>query len=410
MQYTIKELSQHLWESVDNIYEVFKNFFGESYVDLQKPKEKGFLQRVFSYVINSGVSYTGPTKDSYTTPFEISDVLLKNLEEFFASTKAIIYVWWPRVTITNEYDRSVVIQDLYAKVEIQIDGRIPYENRGFLLNRATYNLEQFISGYMHSHIQNVPKDDFQVFMPPCLGNGPIVETIGTLKNEGDEVTWMLFCQELAMYVTVESISGGPWKRMENIGIMKPMFGYSGYGNINSITKWERLFTKATLRSFISYYLKNGHLAVNYRNGEYQCGLPYHEYIIDVSNAFIDYFNKELKTTRQLVIRCYEHTLLQQAIITNGKFYRSNNDLSFVVRAIDSYQNKLVLVFKGKEIRTHIDDSMQESDTTVSTVLDHNVAMFILKHILEIINFRYRNEYTNEYRDSASATDKRVYYL
>lgn len=406
MQCTINELHKNLLEKVDAVYEVFRDFFGEEYVDIHKPTEGLFKQQIVNYLNTMGIRC-----DQYDDAVEISDDQVGVLKEYFANKRFYIFVWWPRVTVTNEFGRSVNIQDLYAKIQIQLDGRIPYECPGFLLNRATYTEEQFYSNYMHSHIQSIPKSNFIEFMSPCLGHGPINGTIGNLKTTNNEITWMLFCQELSMYVTVESVSGGPWKKMETIGFRKKASSYSGFrfGNDANPGAFEAIFSTETLRKFIKYYLQNGHLSINFKHGKYTCGMPYYEYILDISNSFIEYYNKNLKSTEYQKNRV-NSMLLKEVLLIDGQFYIEASVRSR--ESLDNYQNKKVLTFKGKDILTHIiphDESSKESFP--ANVLNNQVAMYILESILKIINFRYRNEY--KYRLKGEITpsvSKRTIYL
>lgn len=408
MQYTINELYAHIYEKVDSVYEVFKGFFGENYVDLHKADEGAFKKAMAMFLHRIGVG-EGCGLDQFDTPIEVSDdLVIEKLEERFKDTKSDIFVWWPRVTVTNEYNKSIHIQDLYAKVTIQFDGRIPYEYPGFKLNRATYPLEQFLSGYMHSHINHIPKEAFEAFQIPCLGNGPIKETISTLKNDYDEVTWMLFCQELAMYVTVESLHGGPWKRLESVGIRKVLGGYTGYDFRRSNRMFfERFFSKDVVIEFIKYYLEKGHLSLSFKEGKFTSGMTYYDYMVDVSNTFIDFYNRKSFKTLSKVNEMFAKSILIKALVIEGKFYRT--DSQQVALDIDSYQDKLVLTFKGKPIKTKILSQEGPTELHFATLLSQDMAMYVLNSILTIINFRYRNGYTDKYR-AASPAYKDVIYL
>lgn len=409
MQYTVNQLYQYLFEKPMTIYDVFKGFFGEDFVDMQY--ETGDEKKVKSYLfarISDEI-----VEEDFDTPYEVTEECLKNIKNTYRDRRFIIYVWWPTVTVTNEYDRSVNIKDLYAKIEIENDGYIPYECTGFLLNRATYTREQFTSDYMHSHINGIPKNDFSNFQPPCLGSGPIRETISTLKNEYDETTWMLFCQELSMYVTVESIAGGPWRRMENIGNKSLNSEYKDY-TFDKADKnhFISVFTNESLKNFIQYYLKHGHLSLRYVNGRFTCGMLYYEYIIDISNAFIDYYNKYLKSTARKLEDCFTYKLLKSVIVADGKFYKEGND-SINVVSLRNYRDKLVLTFKGKEIRTKITDiNYGNRESFQTTVINHTLAMYILQRILRTINFRYQNEHNSKPKRKQSITSacERVFYL
>ena len=400
MLYTIEELEREVSGNVFDVYEVFKNFFGEEYVDLQ-----------------SGVNLIEhiPSPEEDGEHYDISQELLDILLCLYQSAYWDIIVYWPRVTITNENNRSIDIHDLYAKVTIQKDGTIPFEYTGFTLNRSRYTKEQFNhksgSGFLHSHVCSIPKSDLSNFQVPCLGRGPINETIHTLKSNNDEVTWMLFCQELAMYVTVESLNGVPYNYLESVGSTKKARYYHGYeaplsvNSMNGLDNWYSLLTKDDLRNFIAYYLNNGHLNLSYKEGEYTIGMPYFDYIIDVSNSFIEFYNHGALSDNSITPnRLFESCILRRVVVSDHKFY--DND---AVETMDysSYVGRHVLYFKGRDITLTIDDSSTFTPEA-TTVLDNSIAMQILFSILLVINYRYKNERTN--RNTLTTTGKNVRYL
>lgn len=406
MQYTINQLYEHIYQTVNDIYDIFKGFFGEGNIDLQKTEESFLKKSLELQVGDGGIKVE---ENDFDAPYEIPDALLARIEDMCSSRRSAIYVHWDNVTVTNEHDKSIEIQDLYAKIVVTLEGRIPYENRGFLLNRATYSKEQFVSNYMHSHCNGIPKNDFSRFMEPCLGRGPIGNTIGTLKNEYDEVTWMLFCEELALYVTVESLAGTPWKYLEQIGGSSRLLSHVGYRIGGSKEKFMGHFSNDKLRGFIEYYLRHGHLALSYRDGKFACGMPYFEFIIDISNSFIDYYNKQLRHTEAQLQSCYDSKLLLRVLVKDNQFYKNTASCTSN-RELDRYRDKFVLRFKGKDVLTTITEE-DTSDATVTTIIDHDLAMFVLNNILKTINFRYKNEHNGKSRDeSSSPTYKRVLYI
>lgn len=413
MQYTLDQLYRHLCQKVDDTYLVFQNFFGKEYTDLQMYRHPTAVGQL----IRSKLSLNGIVGNIDTGTgeevFEVSDQQLKTVVGTVSVGKAIIYVWWPSVVVTNEHNKSVVIQDLYAKIEINHDGTIPYECPGFLLNRATYTKIQFLSDYMHSHIQGINKTNFSHFLSPCLGTGPIRETIASLKNESDEVTWMLFCQELADYVTVESLHGGPWRRLEEIGRrdnveLTPSYNYTN----TNMTSFLTLFTKESLKSFVQYYLQYGHLTLGFQNSKFTCNMPYTDFVVDISNAFIDFYNLYLKSTESCKEACFNKTLLRNVEIRNGLIYYTQFCYnSTPTTNVNYYRGKYVLTFKGKDITTTIIESTNPEEEIESvTIIDPSLAMYILAHILKIINYRYKNEYKHRTDKEPAFTYQRVFYL
>jgi hypothetical protein len=358
MSHTINSLREDGHDRIADVYEIFINFFGEQFTDIQ-----------------------------------------------LAQSRADIFVYWPRVTVTNENDRSVAIQDLYAKVQITSDGTIPYENRGFQLVRSTFSEIQFASGYLHSHIPHfsgVPH-----FQNPCLGSGPINRTIADLKNEYEEALWMLFCQELSLYVTVESLAGGPYFRMETIGKRKLLSYFICYDDNDRLTPdfWhyredkKRIFMQI-INNFTKYYLEHGHLSIGYFNNTFMPGMSYFDFMIDISNAFIDFYNKYGQ--RENVEELYNRVIIIKCLAASGEFYENNTDSTS--NDFSQYEGRKVLEFKGHDVNLHIEQAAGEQHTEVTILLHHQIAMHILHNILRIINYRYRNEHTiNRGSQKSSAT-------
>ena len=398
MEYTINELRQRILQQVYEVYDIFKNFFGEEYVDLQDLPTNTELEL---YLDARGLkSLTG---DTYLINDEAFTVILGNF------TPNII-VWWPEVTVTNEYDRSVLIKDLFAKIPVTLEGRMPVVSDGFRLTRSTYNQKQWMRGYCHSHI--VPftnKGAAPGFSKPCLGRGPIKQTITSLKTVNDTVTWMTFCQELALYVTVESISGIPYIKMESIDAVnkRKSYAYTGYeGTIpdNGLSRIRSFDDyKERLKSFVSYYLEHGHLTFNYREGHFTCGMPYYDFIIDISNCFISWFNKYGIADR--IGQLFEYKILNNVQISDGTFYEPNN-LSQIQL---SNMNQKILSFKGHDVMLHIEMDTDTSETP-TLLISQELAMYILNSILKIVNYHYGNYNESADNTSTATTHQTAYYI
>lgn len=408
MGYSINQMQQLLYQNVDSVYDIFKESFGEKYVDLQKP---GIQNEIRQFLIDEGILSSHVSLNDFDKSYEtLGDGILARLKEHFGDLRPAIYVWWPRVVVSNEYNQSIAIQDLYAKIEVTIGGLIPFEYIGFKLNRATYSEDQFRSNYMHSHIGKIPKHDFREFMSPCLGRGPIRNTILSLKMEFDEALWMLFCQELGMYVTVESIKGGPWHRLEGVGSYRRLSNYGSFDFRQAdISPFINVFTLEDLQNFIGYYLQKGHLSISYKEGHFCPGMPYHDYIIDLSNAFIDFFNQHFNSYPHMDMLCFSRGLLKHAILHNGNFYSDDFDTEV---PLDEYRNKYMLTFKDRDIHISILKEPQDRINCKITIIDHFLAMYIMKKILRTINFRYKNGHNNQDTGDheSSSSRQRVIYL
>lgn len=412
MLYTISELRQKLFGPVYDVYEIFKNFYGEEFTDLQgMPSDEDIVcNHVSNHLSTSVILDTSGGENSCEIP---DNILAAIKAEYEGTLRPYILVWWPSVTVSNENDRSILIHDLYARVDLTPDGRIPYEMTGFKLNRTTFTDVQFESGYIHSHVPS--RCGLPNFQNPCLGRGPIRNTIADLKNNYEEALWMLFCQELSLYVTVESLTGGPYRKLEEVSNLHRSLTYSNftlgsYGDIKSyIIRWckdNHINFEEALKDFTKYYISQGIFPVSYTNGKYICSLSYFDYMISISNAFISWFN--MKGRRNMLSFIKEY-IVEKVVAKEGKFYRLGSGTSR--SSSDTYEGQTVLTFKGNDIPLRIIHTDSEQDTHTVTLLDHDIAMCIYTGILKIINYRYKNEHhnTNPGRTSAQ-TYQTVRYL
>jgi hypothetical protein len=371
---TFEEFKQDLFHSVFNVYEVFKNFYGEEFVDLQ------------------GI----PTEEEYGS---LSEEQLNAFRRRFRESTYSIYVWWPRVTVSNEYDRCIDIQDLYAKINIDINGRIPYEHYGFMLTRSTFSKEQWLSGYCHSHVPSL-RGGVPTFEHPCLGTGPIRNTIVELKNSNEEALWMLFCQELAMYVTVESISGGPYIRMESIGAWNESDEYRNYNFFRcELQDWvptdQRDAVEKALNTFKMYYIDNGHLKIGFRDGLYASAMPYFDFIIDISNCYIKWYNDTGRYDDD-IFEVTSSTLLKDAKISNKKIYTPKGPYSRTLGIPDGLIGREMFMFKDQTVRLNIrDDDTDNEEMENVHILNSYAAMYVLYKILITINYNYGNTISEE---------------
>lgn len=392
MLYTINELRQKLFQHVYDVYDIFLNFFGEEHVDLQGiPSEQEILDTLdIEETESEGI---------YELSYSISEQLLQDLTSNFSNPPyPYILVWWPEVKVTNENDRSVMIQDLYAQIQLTSEGNIPQESPGFLLNRSTYSITQFNEGYVHSHMITMDKETIHLrgFVPPCLGRGPIRETINSLRFNNEETLWMLFCQELALYVTVESLAGIPYRHLEYLGEKSKLLeeyneGYSRYHYqdlelfYHSPT-YDKEWFNTLLSGFMSYYCKNGHLSFGFINGKYAPGMPAYNFLIDISNTFIEWFNQ--RPYQDEVEILFRNKILVYAHVEGGKFYQCTSTNKY---GLSMYEGRSMgFSFKGREVSLHIfEDQNEQVETTL--LLSYKIAMYILHTILNIINYHYKNE-------------------
>lgn len=402
----IEELYDSLMDRPLRVLGIFNDFFGEDKVDMQGywslDRFKSWLkiESLATYIPDGDTVSMNRNDWSMYKTLAITDLPKDQVEKVVnvftnATVKRMvgdakfdgifILVHFPHVRVTNEHDRFVDINHLWAKVKIMYNGTL---NGGFTLNRSEYTVLHISSGYMHSHISGIPTGDFTRFQNPCTGSGPINSTISTLNRDYDEDMWNMFCLELSKYVTVESIAGSPYNYLERLGTNNMEAGADRFITYLSPNYYGSVITPDKFKEFVRYFISSKKLKFNYVNGSYSIGMSLIEFIVLISNEFIkwynDQFNKEEFTANFAELK--RRGILKECIIDNGKIYydKSMNNVNNYAQ----YIGKKVCMFKGREVTIDITDIVEVRNENKSIILNTHTALYILAIILKVLNYRY----------------------
>lgn len=410
----IEELYNSLMDKPLRVLGIFNDFFGEDKVDMQgywsldKFKSWMNIEPLSTYIPSGGIVSMNSNDWSMYKAYAITDLPENQVEKVvnvltnttvkerigYAKFNGIfILVHFPHVRVTNEHDRFVDINHLWAKMRVMYNGTL---NGGFTLNRSEYTLLHFRSRYMHSHISSIPTNDFTQFQNPCTGSGPINGTISVLNRDYDEDMWNMFCLELSKYVTVESVAGRPFHYLEKLGTDGMEAGMDRFTTRLSSNRYRGAITHDKFKEFVRYFINSKRLKFNYVNGSYSIGMSFIEFIVLISNEFIkwynDQFNKEELTAKFADLK--RQNILRECIIDNGKIYYDGGRNN--VNNYAQYIGKKVCVFKGREVTVDITDVAEVRNENKSIILDIQTALYILTTILKVLNYRYgRNKAIHE---------------
>ena len=374
---TIDELKDKYYtptESVNAVYDIFKDFFNEVRVDLQVNKR---FKSYFDNLLEEPSEFTLDKLSSYSlnAKLDIADFI----NTYYHEPPFYIFVHFPNVTITNEHNDSININDLYARIPIYWNGTL---NNRFEMIVTTYTRTLFNAGYCHSHLHHLYGNK-PIFDTPCLGTGPLVETCNVLTSNFTEDNWRLFCVELSRYVTVESLLGTPYFRMTNISDKRSDKLINIHKVSNYIWDHKELLIE-TIYNLVSKKLLN----FKYVNGEYNFANSEAELIRIISNEFIaiynDKFNKKevTETLQQLENRFF---------IKKVKYY--NDNYYFISTVIDKIpSNDVLFTFKGKDIKTVITEDI--TNIRQIYILNPDKISYIATKLLEFININYGKEQIN----------------
>lgn len=289
-------------------------------------------------------------------------------EGLFANTTLI---YFPKVRISNESDESLIISELYVKLSIYMDGTL-FEPP--VLGRAEYTKAELEKNYMHSHVRYIPTNEVDMFVAPCLGRGPIRDTICTLSNSSDSDIWMLFCVELQKFVETESIGGGPYHYLREVANIRPReLPYTSLGIPHT--------TALEIEPFIPYLVRHIKLPIVYRDNCFQLGIPFRDYVLMLSNIFIQWSNSRNDYNRDNIDT---HMLLYNVMYMNkGLYIEGGENISIE----DNIKGKQLCIFKGRPVLVKITGS-HPTDANVKyvTIVSPNIASYILNKILATINY------------------------
>lgn len=298
-----------------------------------------------------------------------------------------ILVHFPKVTVTNEHDRSIDITHLWVKVKLSLNGTI---DGIFQMMRSELTAEQFDSGYSHSHISFINSENFYKWSDPCLGSGPIRDTITSLSRQFSEEIWNLFCLELSKYVTVESLSGVPYMYLEKVGTNNRSVTREIRFPFNRSCEYLSNEVEQIIMPFIATILDRRPFGFNYSNGSYGIAMSDKELFIILSNLFIEHYNS-LPAEQQTPVE----TLFRLGIICKGKYI--NNKLYYISdRSLDRTHNynriigRSLFRFKNSTITFNITNTVNgiEDDPNMSIFLSDTVVKVIIDKILRTINSKY----------------------
>lgn len=332
-----------------DVYSIFEHHFGEEYVDIWD---------------------------------------LPSTEVYHSSAKVSIVVHFPTLIVKNEHNKFTTIQDLYVKTTVTALGKIVGQ---FECQRATFSYKQFMSGYVHSHL---PRRSFCKWTTSCLGSGPIKRTIALLSQDSSEETWMLYCRELHEYVQVESLSGGPYIRLESIGgynkvnyILSGLVGEATNCRSNCKIEFDCYIENAEIRSkvknFICYLFSKKPFKFGFWKSNYH--LAYSS--LEFGFLLTKYFIKFLKENNYSAQPFLEQNVIESYILKPDGLYQ----ISLEDGRITVYQDRYLFDFKGVPVHMHIENRQEDEELNVVYIMNKYIANAIVIFIHTIINYFYGKE-------------------
>lgn len=368
---------------VTRTYKIFQDWFGEEHVDLQA------------------------SKDADSSTYNIKGYTL------------YIIVWFPEVRITNEYDASLDLKNLYVKIPITNTGQLI---GGITLNKSFYTYDQWVSRYVHSHTPRISHESPQVWSSPCLGDGPIRSTMNSLGVEYSEEIWKLFCLELSQYVETESLSGGPYVRLESVSANDYVMNFElMYWHYNQKDRYSNNIVHQNnyriFQLFVSDLLLNNTIPFAWSGYTYKIAMSLPQWFIYISNKFIEFINKNPE-----LIKIYNRTpdeqkdyiakLFTEVVIKDGKFYtqegHSISDSPKTIKEINK-SKKVLFNFKDKPVTLYIELTEIDNKNIIHVLKEH-IALYLYHLITFSANINYAKSKIKRIKNDQSTNTDKVFYL
>jgi hypothetical protein len=363
------EMYEDLLRMPRQVLSIFSDYYGEEKVELKVIEKEAMYPAL-------NISSRLILDDLSEEDFEALLDRVKNIFNLGNYFIPYILVQFGDITVTNEYNKSIDIEGLWAKISLRGNGELV----AIELNRSRYSYLHWEQNYLHSHVDSISKDDPGVFRTPCIGRGPIANTSRNLRVDYDETRWQIFCYELDKFVHTESLTGGPYHKLEAITNLST-------GKINKYTMlWNLSYggyaSSYRMKDFERYLLQKKVLKFNYLNHSYGIGIPFMNLWVLVSNCFIEWCNLNKLHEGDLL----GHGVLVKGVIKNSSFYELASEIQDYSRVPREHP---LFDFKGQPVFLELHADISESDK-YSLLLNPAILEIIMLKILAIINLNYGN--------------------
>lgn len=331
-------MNEAIPDRVNDVYNIFKDFFGEEYVDLQNDN-----------------------------PFSI-------------------YVRFPEVTIENEFGGQAKIEELYAKIHITNEGAMGRDR--FRLNRSKYSYTHYTYHYVHSHASYM--SNRHEFRSCCTGTGPIGATCNILCSGYNESRWQMFCLELKKYVETESISGGPYTRLASLGGGNDNYIYTELKypftyNLSAVFEEDgyKTFKDYFFNEFLRNYIEEGNIQLT-SGRNISVAMPMHVFTYNLSNSFITWYNNnceglKLPSVDDLISK---GILMKVTLEDSVLKIKTHRNLNYSWSSVQRYIGTRLFTFKGKDVLLEIyRDTEEEDNEGNAIILNPSIVTYILAKII-----------------------------
>lgn len=387
--------------TVLGVYELAKEYFGEDMVDLQKNDTKSgwrvwmdgyawenFLGRMFKYPdhldLHENLSdyHDNCWYDCFATEDELNSLLACMTPELLRMESIPFYcilVHFHDILVTNEDDKSTLIEDIYAKVYVTISGR--HFNRMDWM-RTTVSRLHYNAGYRHSHLPSASQGVAPQWKQPCLGSGPIIMTMESLDADCNFDLWRLFWLELDQCIRVESLSGGPYMEMGNISdTIRVIEQYTDFPTRENANRMDPFIMSELIR----YMIKSKQLKFSWCADKVRLANGFTDFMLIASNALLALYNDIYKEQAPERLRddVRANRMFQGVITSDGIIQKLNQQTI----ATEEVEEPTDLIFRGQPVMFRVPAGLS-TDLTLYWLFNPIVLHYIYNELFILVNNVY----------------------
>lgn len=393
------------------VYESAVNYFGEDNVEIQKIIDRKLLENVLDDFSTRGFLNTFDfclpedwdfddygwleyyvTHQNQFAKF-LESITSENIQNSNLWLQTIV-IKFSNFIVSNEKKEETFINEMFVAIPLNYKG---HACNGIFWLRSKTSFLHFQANYQHSHL---PSSRQYKWKHPCLGTGPIVMTLESLRDNPQIFLWDLFWLELDKCIRVESLEGGPYIHMKHIVLSTTHSDYKlEEFNLNDIkghmfNPKHKVFQKF-IKNVIHKLLISQKLQYHFRRNQIIVTNSFVELVLLISNTAIEEIKENFESTYNDIIspfnRDFRSNFFIKACIYKNSFITNINDYNETLFT----DLDLGFTFKKEKIHLQIVDNPNNESFPIYYILNKGILSYIAYQLLIYINNYYARHQSSQ---------------
>lgn len=359
---------EHFDTIMNDLKDSLEIFFPEKWDIIVQPGTEAGIKKFIDEVNKLTIPI-----DILNRPYKFMEYLFRSCNYTSNIDKITVIVHFPEINIRNSRGNEHLIRDMYMKFK--------FSGLFLLLNmygvRVTKTWQEYNSNYNHSHMPSSAICDKETQLDCCLGNTAYSNLVSFMYGSLDENNFYMLFQQLGDYLSWESLEGGPYISIDNIGD-------KNYNTRNS----NNFSSSVQVQIYQNFIIK------------YSSGYKIKLIPESIRHRFEVVIDEEFKN--KVTSCCPSNILVNYDIITK-QTYVENPIIAQRNRIIDMNNNfkngSPILTFRGEPVYFNIvvpEEQVVEENKNIIKVAPNIVVEAIAMMLNDGINYFYRQFFETEF--------------